>query len=92
MPAETCVCLCSVYKAAKLTEMQILSKIVQAHIRESDLVLDPEQAVNFTALATQTEGYLANDLKDLVAHAVHKAAMRVAEHEDEEDFQVRFNL
>lgn len=56
----------------------------------SDLVFDPEHPLNFTALATQTEGYSANDLKDLVARAVHRAAMRVAEHEAEADFQVSF--
>ena len=50
--------------------------------------MDAERAPNFTALATQTEGYLANDLKDLVARAVHRAAVRVAENEDEEEFQV----
>lgn len=68
---------------------QILSQIVQAHIDGSDLIADPEHPLNFTALATQTEGYLANDLKDLVARAVHRAAMRVAENEEDTGFQVR---
>ena len=58
----------------------------------SDLIPDPERPANFTALATQTEGYLANDLKDLVARAVHRAAMRVVEREGEPDFQVRFSV
>ena len=44
--------------------------------------------MNFTALATQTEGYSATDLKDLVARAVHRAAIRVAKHVDEEEYQV----
>lgn len=65
----------------------ILSQLVRGHIEGSDLVEDQEHPVNFTALATQTEGYLANDLKDLVARAVHRAAMRVAEHEGESNFQ-----
>ena len=58
---------------------------------DSDLIPDPEHPLNFTALATQTEGYLANDLKDLVARAVHKAAIRVAEHESVPDFQVELS-
>ena len=58
------------------------------HTDSSDLVVDPEHPLNYTALATQTEGYFANDLKDLVARAVHRAAVRLAEHEDETDFQV----
>lgn len=70
--------------------VQILSQIVRTHMDSSDLVLDPKHPLNFTALVTQTEGYSANDLKDLVARAVHRAAMRVAEHEAEADFQVSF--
>ncbi|GJE90322.1 PEX-1N and AAA domain-containing protein [Phanerochaete sordida] len=65
----------------------ILAQIVRGHLEGSDLVEDPEHPLNYTALATQTEGYLANDLKDLAARAVHRAAMRVAEHEDEKTFQ-----
>ena len=41
-----------------------------ADIRQSD-------NLNFTALATQTEGYSASDLQDLVSRAVHQVAMRL---------------
>ncbi|TFK23693.1 peroxisome biogenesis factor 1 [Coprinopsis marcescibilis] len=33
--------------------------------------------LNFTALATQTEGYSASDLQDLVARAIHQVAIRM---------------
>ena len=44
-----------------------------------DIQSDPESPINFTALATQTEGYSAMDLQDLVARAVHHAAIRSGE-------------
>jgi peroxin-1 len=43
-----------------------------------DLTLDQESPINFTALSTQTEGYSATDLKDLVARAIHQVAMRAS--------------
>ena len=43
----------------------------------SDLSLDPTQPLNYVALATQTEGYSATDLRDLVSRAVHQAAIRL---------------
>lgn len=61
---------------------------MKTHLDTSDLVEDSEHPLNFTALATQTEGYSATDLKDLVARAVHRAAMRVYERERDKDFQV----
>ncbi|KZV62931.1 AAA-domain-containing protein [Peniophora sp. CONT] len=42
------------------------------------LLLDDAQAPNALALATQTEGYSATDLRDLVGRAVHVAAARSA--------------
>ncbi|EJD40467.1 AAA-domain-containing protein [Auricularia subglabra TFB-10046 SS5] len=54
----------------------ILSELVKEHIAQSDLQLDVEDVINYVALATTTEGYSATDLKDLVAGAVHHAAMR----------------
>jgi len=44
-----------------------------------DIQQDPESPLNYIALATQTEGYSANDLRDLVARAMHQAAIRAAE-------------
>ena len=34
--------------------------------------------INFSALSTQTEGYSASDLKDLVARAIHQVAMKAS--------------
>lgn len=43
-----------------------------------DIKQDPDSPLNITALATQTEGYSATDLQDLVARAMHQAAIRSA--------------
>ncbi len=43
-----------------------------------DMQEDPDAGLNFTFIATQTEGYSATDLQDLVARATHQAAIRVA--------------
>lgn len=43
----------------------------------SDLSLDPTRPLNYVALAMQTEGYSATDLRDLVGRAVHQAAIRL---------------
>jgi hypothetical protein len=40
---------------------------------------DEASPINYTALAVHTEGYSAPDLQDLVARAVHQAAMRCSE-------------
>ncbi|KAL1660364.1 P-loop containing nucleoside triphosphate hydrolase protein [Schizophyllum commune] len=61
----------------------ILSRIVEDRMRATpDLSEDAEAPLNYTALAMQTEGYLATDLQDLVARAVHQAAMRSKDKED----------
>lgn len=39
---------------------------------------DPAAPLNYTYIATQTEGYSATDLQDLVARAVHQSAIKVA--------------
>lgn len=57
-----------------------MSRIVQRRLAlASDIQHDPESPINFTALATQTEGYSATDLQDFVARAVHQAAIRSRE-------------
>ena len=57
---------------------QILEKIVHERLQAADDIKDdPETPLNFTSLALQTEGYLPTDLKDLVGHAFHKAAVRL---------------
>ena len=40
--------------------------------------MEPEQPMNYVSLATETEGYLATDLHDLVSRAVHQAMIRAA--------------
>ncbi|KAL1750927.1 P-loop containing nucleoside triphosphate hydrolase protein [Schizophyllum commune] len=66
-----------------LTRAQILARIVEDRMRATpDLSEDAEAPLNYTALAMQTEGYLATDLQDLVARAVHQAAMRSKDKED----------
>lgn len=42
----------------------------------SNLVADREAKLNYVALATETEGYMPTDLKDLVGRAVHQATIR----------------
>ena len=49
---------------------------MKEHMDSSDITQDPSAPLNYTALATQTEGYSVTDLKDLVARAVHRAAIR----------------
>lgn len=63
-------------------------QIVKGHLDASDLIEDPASLLNYTVLAMDTEGYAATDIKDLVARAVHQAAIRIAKHEHEDDFQV----
>lgn len=56
---------------------KILSRLVQDRLQTAkDITQDPESPINFTELSTQTEGYSATDLKDLVARAIHEVAMR----------------
>ncbi|KAL1736307.1 P-loop containing nucleoside triphosphate hydrolase protein [Schizophyllum commune] len=67
----------------KMVSGVILSRIVEDRMRATpDLSEDAKAPLNYTALAMQTEGYLATDLQDLVARAVHQAAMRSKERED----------
>jgi hypothetical protein len=62
-----------------LTSPKILSRIVQNTLETAkDITIDSETKLNFTALATQTEGYSALDLQDLVARAIHQVAIRAA--------------
>ena len=45
---------------------------------------DPDQPLNYSALATLTEGYCVTDLKDLVARAVHQAIIRKNEEQTQD--------
>ncbi|KAH8827941.1 P-loop containing nucleoside triphosphate hydrolase protein [Flagelloscypha sp. PMI_526] len=69
----------------KESRKEILEKLTLQRITSSNgLALDPNTALNFTTLSTQTEGYLAADLKDLVSRAVHQVAMHKAKNLEEE--------
>ncbi|KAG8958543.1 Peroxisome biosynthesis protein pex1 [Tulasnella sp. 419] len=60
----------------KNARRDILTRIVQDKLRSSDMKESEEDPLNYVALATQTEGYSATDLRDLVGRAVHQAALR----------------
>ncbi|KAF9453962.1 AAA-domain-containing protein [Macrolepiota fuliginosa MF-IS2] len=60
----------------------ILSRITQSTLETAkDITIDSENPLNFTALATQTEGYSALDLQDLVARAIHQVVMRAVQND-----------
>ncbi|RDB24902.1 Peroxisome biosynthesis protein PAS1 [Hypsizygus marmoreus] len=55
----------------------ILTSIVKDRLNVArDIRLDPDAPLNYTALATLTEGYSATDLHDLVGRAIHQVAIR----------------
>ncbi|KAI8995209.1 AAA-domain-containing protein [Trametes punicea] len=72
---------------SKDARKEILAHIVNEHMVLSDIVQDPNAPLNYTALATQTEGYSVTDLKDLVARAVHRAAIRSSQLDGANDAQ-----
>ncbi|KAF7321379.1 putative peroxisomal biogenesis AAA ATPase pex1 [Mycena kentingensis (nom. inval.)] len=56
---------------------QIILRMVQERLGTArDLQLDLASSPNYAAIASQTEGYSAVDLQDLVARAIHQVAMR----------------
>ncbi|KAG6852304.1 hypothetical protein C0991_001086 [Blastosporella zonata] len=57
-----------------IIESIVLGRLTAAQ----DIHIDEEQPLNYTALATQTEGYSVTDLQDLVGRAVHQVAIRAA--------------
>ncbi|GAW05575.1 AAA-domain-containing protein [Lentinula edodes] len=57
----------------------ILAKIIHDRlVAANDLAQSSEAPINFTYLATQTEGYSATDLQDLASRTVHQVTMRLA--------------
>ncbi|KAI9462642.1 AAA-domain-containing protein [Russula earlei] len=61
----------------KNARKQILAQVVQRRMEVArNLEINAELPLNFVALATETEGYSATDLQDLVARAVHQAVVR----------------
>jgi peroxin-1 len=73
-----------------LTYTKILATFVASRLDASDINMD--DTLNFSALATQTEGYAAMDLEDLVARAVHQAAIRAAQISHPGDVRVSVSL
>ncbi|KAJ7835704.1 P-loop containing nucleoside triphosphate hydrolase protein [Mycena leptocephala] len=64
----------------KNARKEILARIVHERLSVArDMQVDPESPLNYAVLATQTEGYSATDLQDLVARAVHQIAVRSAD-------------
>ncbi|RPD58266.1 AAA-domain-containing protein [Lentinus tigrinus ALCF2SS1-7] len=68
---------------SKDARKEVLGHLVKEHMDSSDITQDPAAPLNYTALATQTEGYSVTDLKDLVARAVHRAAIRSSQLQDD---------
>ncbi|KAF5321496.1 hypothetical protein D9619_001501 [Psilocybe cf. subviscida] len=55
----------------------ILSRLVHDRLNVAkDIQQSTDTPLNFTELSTQTEGYSATDLRDLVARAFHRVAMK----------------
>ena len=69
---RTNVCCCT-----KTVSIQILAQQVKGRTeRQAELKQSSEDPINFTFLATETEGFLPTDLNDLVSRAVHQATIR----------------
>ncbi|KAF8515366.1 AAA-domain-containing protein [Hysterangium stoloniferum] len=56
----------------------IIGSIVASKQLNCGLQVEKGHSLNYISLATQTEGYLATDLHDLVSRAVHQATIRAA--------------
>jgi peroxin-1 len=57
--------------------VQILATIVKQRLHSArSIQLDESDPLNYAGLASQTEGYSATDLQDLVTRAIHQVAIR----------------
>jgi len=52
-------------------------------VQQSGLQTNHKQSLNYVSIATNTEGYLATDLHDLVSRAIHQATIRAAKEKSE---------
>lgn len=67
---------------------QIIKSIVDGRLAVAqDIRMDTESPLNYTALATQTEGYSVIDLQDLVGRAIHQVAIRAADGKQSVDWR-----
>ena len=56
---------------------EVLDDLVRTKVAGTELLqLDDNDAVSFLRVATETEGFLVSDLKDLVDRAIQQAAIR----------------
>jgi len=92
MPAVMSVPASHAYSTYNNTTRQILAGIVQAKVADSSLQVQPKHSLNYVSFATQTEGYLATDLRDLVARAVHQATIRAAKEHSPVPHTARYNF
>ncbi|KAJ7936760.1 P-loop containing nucleoside triphosphate hydrolase protein, partial [Mycena leptocephala] len=70
----------SVKAPNKNARKEILARIVHERLSVArDMQVDHESPLNYAVPATQTEGYSATDLQDLVARAAHQVAVRSAD-------------
>ncbi|TFY68057.1 hypothetical protein EVG20_g3702 [Dentipellis fragilis] len=68
---------------------EILVDAVKRHmLAASNMVIDPAAPLNYTSLASETDGYFAMDLHDLVDRAVHEAAARLANESENDDAKI----
>ena len=65
------------------TRLQIIASLVNYKLERSGLQSDSQNPLNYVSLATNTEGYLATDLHDLVSRAVHQATIRATKDKSE---------
>jgi peroxin-1 len=77
----------------KNARKQILAQVVRRRLEAArNLEVDIQEPLNFVALATETEGYSATDLQDLVARAVHQAVIRSSGDSDEVKFRKKLYM
>jgi peroxin-1 len=77
----------------KNARKQILAQVVRRRLEAArNLEVDIQEPLNFVALATETEGYSATDLQDLVARAVHQAVIRSSGDSDKVKFRKKLYM
>ncbi|KAA1470710.1 AAA-domain-containing protein [Dentipellis sp. KUC8613] len=73
----------------RIARKEILANAVKRHMQAAPtMVIDPAAPLNYASLASETDGYLAMDLHDLVDRAVHEAAARLAAEPEHDDAKI----
>ncbi|CDZ96687.1 AAA-type ATPase [Phaffia rhodozyma] len=65
-----------IHSLTKDERKEVLDHLLATKIAQSTLRVDPTRPPNIISLATELEGYLVSDLKDLVDRAVQESAIR----------------